>query len=80
MPRAVKSLLRGFHCQIAGGYALVHDMALADSGAIRDPLVGGFDHLLEVGVGQQAGRDVGPKSADFSAHKLAHSMSSPVME
>ena len=78
-----KGFLCCFHCQVAGGYALVHDVPLADSGAFRDPLIRGFYHLLEVGVGQQAGRDVSPKSADLDSgdtcgHKLAHSMSSPV--
>ena len=78
-----KSLLRGFYRQIAGRHAFVDDVALADSGAFDNPLIAGFDHLLEIGVGQKAGRDVSPQSADFcsgnaGAHKLAHSMSSPV--
>ena len=50
-PRCSKGLLSGFHCQIAGGNALIDDVPLADSGAFDDPLIGGFDHLLEIGVG-----------------------------
>ena len=70
MPRSVRAFFAASSGQVAGGYALVHDMALANSGAFRDPLIGGFDHLLQIGVGQQAGRDVSPKGADFSAHKF----------
>ena len=33
-----------------GGLVVAGDMALADAGALRDPLVGGLDDALEVGV------------------------------
>ena len=67
----------GLGRQIAGGDALVHDVALANAGALDDPVIGGFDHFFEIVVGQKAGRNVGAESGDLGAHQLAHSMSSP---
>ena len=40
-------------------------MALADSGAVYDPLVVGRDHFFEVLVGEHAGRRVAPQRADL---------------
>jgi hypothetical protein len=34
-------------------------VALADAGALDDPIVVGGDHFLEVGVGEEAGWDEG---------------------
>ena len=51
--------------QVAGGDARVDDVALANAGALHDPLVGGVDHLLEIGVGQQARRHVGGQALDL---------------
>jgi hypothetical protein len=46
-------------------------MTLADADALHDPLIVGIDKLFEVGVGKQAGRNVGAESADLYALKLA---------
>ena len=54
-----RQILGGFGGEIAGGDAGVDDVTLADAGALDDPLVVGGDHFFEVGVGEQAGRDVG---------------------
>ncbi len=51
--------LCGFDGKIAGGNALVDEVTLTDAGALGDPLIVGGDHLFEVCVGEQAGRDVG---------------------
>ena len=51
---AQRRLLR----QIGGRNALVHDVTLANPGALQDPLVRGCDQLLQVGVRQQTGRHI----------------------
>ena len=56
-----------FKGQIAGGYALVDDVALANAGALGDPLVVGGDHLFEVGVGEQMGRNEGSYRRNLGA-------------
>ena len=49
----------------------IDDVALADAGALHDPLVAGVDHLLEVGVGQHARRHVGREAGDARAERRA---------
>ena len=56
--------------QIAGRHALVDEMALADPDPLHDPFVGGVDHLLQVGVGENARRQIGAKRADFGADRF----------
>ena len=63
--------------EVAGGYSFIYDVALANAGALDDPVVGGFYHLFQIVVGQQARRDVGAQGSNLGAHELAHSMSSP---
>ena len=41
------------------------DVALADAGALHDPLVVGVDHLFQVLIGQHARRRIAPERADF---------------
>ena len=55
----------GLNGHVGSGHLGPHDMALADSGAIHDPLVVGLDHLFEVLVGEHARRSVAPQRADF---------------
>jgi len=64
---AAQAVARGLGGEVAGGYALVHDVALMDAGALDDPLVVGGDHLLEVGVGEKAGRNVSSYRRDLGA-------------
>ena len=59
--------------QVAGGNSLLNQMAFANASALQNPLVGGFDHLFQVAVGQNTGRNVGSKSADLHAQRLVHS-------
>ena len=40
-------------------------MALANARALENPLVGRVDHLLEIVVGEQLGRNVSGEPADF---------------
>ena len=63
-------LLDRFDGEIAGRDAFVHQMALANSGAFQDPLVGGFHHLFQVLVGEDARRNVGPQGGDLGADRL----------
>ena len=44
--------------EIGGRHARIDDVPLADAGPLQDPLVGGVDHLLEVGVGQHPRRHI----------------------
>ncbi len=60
-------LLNRFHGEIAGGNALVHQMALADPRAFQDPLIGGINHFFQVLIGEDAGRNVGAKRCDLGA-------------
>ena len=56
--------------EVRGGDAGLGDVALADPGALQDPLVGGVDQLLEVGVGQHARRHVGGEAGDLDGAEL----------
>jgi hypothetical protein len=47
-----------------GRDARIHDVALADAGALQDPFVGRVDHPFEVGVAQHARRHVGRQRPD----------------
>src|SRR6185369_2405285 len=49
-------LERGLLREVGRGNAWIDDVALADAGALLDPLVAGLDHLLEVAVRQHAWR------------------------
>ena len=55
--------------QVRRRHARIDDVALADAGALQDPLVAGVDHLLEVGVGQHARRHVGGEAGDARARQ-----------
>ena len=57
----------GFDGHVAGGHALLYQVALADADAAVDPFVGGLDHFFEIVVGEQAGWNVGSQSADLGA-------------
>ena len=57
-------LARGLGGEVGGRDAGVDDVPLADAGALQDPLVGGLDHPLEIGVGQQARRHEGRERVD----------------
>ena len=64
-PACVDRLPRRFRRQVARRHAGIDDVPLADAGALHDPLVGRLDHLLEIGVGQQARRHVGRQALDL---------------
>ena len=68
-----EALSGGFDGHIAGGLSFGDEVAFADTGALNDPLVIGFDHLFEVGVGKDTLRDVSAEGADFGAPRLIRS-------
>jgi hypothetical protein len=58
-PRGGDRLDRSLFPQVGRRDAGIDDMPLPDAGPLQDPVVGCFDHLLEIGIGQQARRHVG---------------------
>jgi hypothetical protein len=55
---------RSVEREIAGRLAVGGAAALADAGARGDPLVGGVDELLEIGVGDDLFRQVAAGAGD----------------
>jgi hypothetical protein len=55
---------RSVEREIAGRLAVGGAAALADAGARGDPLVGGVDELLEIGVGDDPFRQVAAGAGD----------------
>ena len=55
---SLNRLDRRFLAEIGRCDTGIDDVALADAGALKDPLVARIDHLFEVGVGQQPRRHV----------------------
>ena len=69
--------LCGFRTEIRSRLIIGGDMALAHTGAGIDPFVGGFDHLLELGVGAlELGVDPPPLPL-VRARLVARSLSPP---
>src|SRR5207244_8489795 len=68
--RSLERLLRGTHGQIGRRLVLVDDTPLANAGPLHDPLVVRLDHLLEIGVGQNA---LGEERADPGNPRSRHS-------
>ena len=64
-----QQLLDRFDGEVAGGNALVGNVALANARALQDPLVGGLDHVFQVLIGEDARRDVGSERSDFGANR-----------
>ena len=71
------ALDKGFPCsldsEVAGGNALVGEMAFPNAGALEDPVIRGLNHFFQVSIAQNTWRNVGSEGADLGAHKLAHS-------
>ena len=63
-------ILDRFHGKIAGGNALIHQVAFANTGAVEYPLVGGVDHFLQILVGEDARRDVSADSSNFGSRTV----------
>ena len=63
----------GVEGEVAGRLALGGDVALADAATRDDPLVGGLDHLLEVGVGQHLLGKVAARAHDARIDGHCHS-------
>ncbi len=58
---------RAFGCflrQVAGQLAFRSDMTLTNAGAFNDPLAGGFDPFFELGIGQNARRQIAASARD----------------
>ena len=62
---------RGGGAQAGGALVVGGDAALADAGAVDDPLVRGLDHALEVGVGQDLGGQVLADADDAGCHEVS---------
>ncbi len=54
---------RGRLAERGGRLVVGGDVALADAGALRDPLVGGLDHAFEIGVLHDAAGQGGADTA-----------------
>ncbi len=67
----LQGFLGGFGGEIAGSNAFIDEVAFADPGAFHDPLVVGFDHFFQIGIGQKPRRDISSEGADFCADELA---------
>jgi hypothetical protein len=50
--------------EVARGFAVGRAPALADARARRDPFVGGFDDLFEIGVGDDLFRQIAAGTGD----------------
>ena len=50
--------------EVGGHLAVGRDVALADAGALHDPLVGGVDHPRQFGVGEDALRQIAAAAED----------------
>ena len=87
-----KAVAGGFGGEIAGGGAGIDDVALADAGAVGDPLIVGVDHLFKIGAHGAWGFDlsaacsgfiyalqVGAKLVESGAHKKVMVIGADVM-
>ena len=70
-----KRFFGGLDREVTGGHAFFHDVAFADTDAGENPVIGGINHLFEVGVGEKSGRHIGAEGTDLGAERLAQSMS-----
>ena len=57
-PAAASAARAACERQVGGGLALGRDVALADAGALHDPFVGGVDHPRQLGIGEDAARQI----------------------
>jgi hypothetical protein len=60
---------RRLNRQIAGPHALLDDVPLANPGAFLYPLVVGRDHLFQIVVRQQLGRNVNPYGSYLGTYR-----------
>ncbi len=65
-------LFHGFDGEVAGGYALVGKVAFADADSVHDPFVGSVHHFFQIGVGQEARRNVTGYTRDFCGFAASH--------
>ncbi len=69
MPRCASAHLAAAMAMSEVATFSVGDVALANAGALDDPLIVGFDHFFEIVVGEYAGRYVAAQRGDF---RLGH--------
>ena len=55
---------RGMQAQVRGQFAGRGDAALVDAGALHDPLVGRVDGLRQLGIGENAARQIAAAAKD----------------
>src|SRR5690606_13700240 len=70
-PRGLQRLARGIDGERGGRFVVLGDIALADAGALDDPLVAGIDALRELGIGDHAARKRRAAAADDRADHFA---------
>src|SRR5438105_845601 len=66
--RRGQRVLRRFRGEVGGGLVDGGDPALNDAGAVANPCIRRLDHLFEVGVRQDAGRNVAADRLDAGKH------------
>jgi hypothetical protein len=52
--------------QVGSGHIGVRNVAFPNTDPFEDPLVGSLDHLFQILVGKDTGRDVATQRRDFS--------------
>ena len=62
-----QALLGGFNAHVADALPLGQHMALADAGALHDPLIVGIHHFFEILIGENLRGDIGAERGDLGA-------------
>ena len=66
---------RRFLRHVRRRHPVVHDVPLADAGALQNPFVARLDELFEIRVGQHPRRHVGRQPRDLHAAECYHNRS-----
>ena len=64
-PALSQGFLRRLDREVAGGHSFFDNVPFANSDAGENPVIGGVDHFLQVGVGEKARWNVSAKGADL---------------
>ena len=64
-----KAILRCLGRHVTRGLPRVDHVALANPGALHDPLVGGLNHLLQIGVGEQARGNIRADAGNLGSNR-----------
>ena len=61
----------GLFSQIAGGFILCGNMSFANTGTVLYPLIRGFHHFFQVGIGYDLFRQITPGTCDLRVFQTA---------